>query len=622
VIPTTANFQAAAAKLPLLPVYRFSIEGYARTFVYRKTGNSGEYPWITSIGDWGVSVSPQDASYTIDDLVVSVIDPAAAVTADLGLYLLETRRCTLQMGFDGLALADYTTIFSGIVNTVTSNADGTWSFTCNDYNRLNQRLVFTEGNSGTVTVATTTFNATDAYTIITEVATTNPITGVVTTTAAATYASVGPTGPVGVVTTTSGGTTTTVTTTSRVITGLGGGPFTVYETVTVITGFNTQQTITETFTNSNLYCTVTVTTVTDQVQNSVTSTVTVTNTVGGTVGTVITNDNATISSTNPCILNGHPLDMLLEILQDEIGYADSDINLTQIEAFRDTVFTGVEFYFVITGSVDAKDFIENQLLKPLGGYLFSNYLGQLCVGFAQPLSGGLTAVGGINPTNLTTLPALNVATLINVVSMRFDKNDDGVAVSTINSTGYLSQADNFYIPSIADITDLSGEVAQELVTGAGAVQGQVIIESDGMRSGFQGFLLAKMISNAIFAKYGAYNPTLQAECFMSRNGLLMATEIGEFLTLTHPLLPNRKAGVMGITNQLFQVTGRSYSFDSMMVTFTLEDASGVAAFGGRKIAPTGEAAFTAASSGDQATYLFMSNPSGKQSTGVTAGTLG
>lgn len=626
-IATTSNFNAAAAKLPATPVYRFSVDGYSKVFVWRKTGRSGELAWISSIGDWSVSVDPLNGSYSIDDLVVTVLNIAAAVTNDLSLLLLEQRFCTLQMGFDGLALEDYCTLFQGIVNTVTSNADGSYSFTCNDYNRLNQRVIYVFGDDGTNTVTTTTYSGSNTYTTVTETYTTDVVTGIVTPTAAITYSSSGSSGPTGTVVS---GDTTTVTT-SRSVT-VGGSTFTVYETVaTTITG-NVRTVVTTTYGGILLYGNVAVTTQTQQSTGLSTVSLDITYTTTGAVGTSTISDNALITSNNPKHLIGHPLDMLLEILRVEIGLADSDINITQIESFRDTVFSGTEFEFFITGSIDAKDFMENQLLKPLAGYLYINALGQVCVGFAQPLPGSVVPVGALTPDNITELPTMSAHDLINVVTMRFDKDDFNISTAA-SSSGYLAQANTFYAPTIEDFPSLSTAVATEMVSGSGAVQGQLIIESDGMRSGFQGFVMSKMISNSLFALYGAYNPTLEVTSHWYPSFTL---ELTEFATLTHPLLPNRVTGAMGVTGQLFKIVKRSYNFTDMLVTFTLEDASGIAVFTAHRIAPTHDsdsvggimpfgdpmADYPVARPLQRARYIFMSDPTGKQASGDLAARLG
>jgi hypothetical protein len=625
-IQTTANFDAAAALTPSKPVYRFSITDYAKVFVWRKTGRAGELTWIESIGDWGVSVDPMNGSYSIDDLVVTVLDLGAAITGDLGLLLLEQRFCTLQMGFDGLALADYCTLFSGIVDTVTPNPDGSYAFTCNDYNRLNQRVIYVYGDDGVATTTTTTYSGSNPYTIVTETYTTDPVTGIVTPAAVVTYSGSGPAPVTG--TFVSGSTTTVVT--SRNIT-TGGSTITVYESVATTIAGNVTTIVTTTYGGQLLYASVAVTTQTQQATGLNSVSLVITYDENGSLGVSTVSDSAFITSTNPKHLVGHPLDILLDILQVEVGLADSDINLTQIEAYRDTVFSGTEFEFFITGSVDAKDFMEAQLLKPLGGYLYPNAMGQVCVGFAQPLAGSVSSIAALTPANIPDLPTITAHDLINVVTMRFDKDDFNISTDP-NSSGYLSQANTFYAPTIEDLPDLSQAVATELVSGSGAVQGQIILESDGMRSGFQGFVLAKVISNSLFKLYGAYNPTLQVTAFWNP---CFAVELAEYITLTHPLLPNRKTGTMGITNQLFKVIKRSYAFDSMIVTFTLEDASGIAVFQAKRIAPTLDAAstgggtssdpmhpYSTASATQQARYVYMSDVNSKQANGDDAARLG
>jgi hypothetical protein len=630
-IATTANFQAAAALKPSKPVFRFSVAGYSKVFVWRKTGRTGELAWITAMGDWGVSVDPMQGSYSIDDLVVTVLDIGAGVTSDLSMFLLEQRFCTLQMGFDGLALSDYCTLFQGIVDTVTNNPDGTYSFTCNDYNRLNQKVIYVYGDDGTVTTTTTTYSGSNPYAIVTETFTTDPVTSVVTPAAVVTYSGSGPSGPARTVVS---GTTTTVIT-SRVVM-VGGSNTTVYESVATTIGSNVTTVVTTTYGGQLLYANVAITTQTQQSTGLATTSVDITYTENGAVGVSTVSDNALITSTNPKHLIGHPLDMLLDILQVEVGLADSDINIAQIQSYRDTVWSGTEFEFFITGSVDAKDFMENQLLKPLGGYLYPNYLGQVCVGFAQPLVGSIASVASMDPTNLSELPTLSVHDLINVLTMRFDKDDFSISTAS-NSTGYLAQSNTFYAPSIVDLPDLSVAVATELVSGSGAVQGQLIIESDGMRSGFQGFLLSQMIASSIFRMYGSYNPTLEVTAFWEPT---FATELGEYVYLTHPLLPNRKTGTIGITNQLFKVIKRSYNFLSMLVTFTLEDASGVALFQAKRIRPAGvvsvssgsppavvitnypQQLYSASTAYEKNRYVYMSDINSNQADGDAAARLG
>lgn len=88
------------------------------------------------------------------------------------------------------------------------------------------------------------------------------------------------------------------------------------------------------------------------------------------------------SSDHPRTLLGHPLDILLAILQDEIGMVDSDIDINKIQQYRDGPFAGLQFSFKLTQAPsDAKTFIEQQIMQELGGYYWFNNLGQFTVNF-------------------------------------------------------------------------------------------------------------------------------------------------------------------------------------------------------------------------------------------------
>lgn len=513
-ISTTDNYKAASKRMPLLPVHLFTIDGYPTTFVWRKTGRVNEKAWITDIGDWGLSVDEQNGSCTIDDLTVSVLDKSGAITSSMKLLMLEGRYCTLTTGFDGLDLADYATLFTGVVNKVQSNPDGTYDIVCNDPNRLVQKIIYLQGDTKTVTVAVTTQ--------------------------------------------TSG----------------------VYTTYTTVTKYDNKGAV--------------LTTSTEQSQS-----------VNGVVGTVTTTDAAGISSDNPHRVVGHPLDVMMDVLQNHVGLADSDINTALIFAYRDQVFAGMEFDFSIQSAPTAKDFIEQQILTPLGGYNYQDNLGRFCVGFMTPLPGTMQSVLALNEKNMTQLPQVSQSDIVNVVTHRFDKDDS-------DSGDYMAERNNIYASIGQDVSDLTGALADAQAAGNSSLQGQVVIESDGMRSGFQGFLLADAVAQSYFNKYGNNNLTLSPETHWPAFVLMP----GEFVTLSHPLLPDRKNGVIGLAPTLFQVNSRKVNFKTLVVSLTLTDASGIQAANAHRITASSYATlYTQASATEKATLAFMTSVVGKQANG-------
>jgi hypothetical protein len=504
----------------------FTIDGYDATFTMGNTGRVGERAWISDVQNWSVSVDELNGTYAIDDLTLTILDINNTLTKELSTLRLAGLRATLRFGVPGVDLANYVTLFAGIATEPQRNKDGTYTFTCQDFNRLTQRLVYLTGDKVTTTTATTT---------------------------------------------------------------LTGNVYTVNSTIVV----------------------------TDKYSGNVLSTTTDTQqTLNGTVGTVVTTDAAAISTDNIRRVVGHPLDILLDIMLDQVGFSEPDVNVDQIISYRDDVLAGVEFDFKIDKAVDAKDFMENQLLKPLGGYMYPDNTGRMCVGFMQPDTGALLPVMDINPYNLVALVDLVPQTLVNVLTMRFDKDDDGISNS---STGYLSESNTFYAPSIADINDLTGQIAVQQAQGSDTVQGQLIIESDGIRSGFQGYLLSKMVANSIFSKYGNYNPSMDPEVFWQSAFRLM---IGDFVTVTHPLLVDRRSGTVGMVAARYQVIKRSYDFSKFTVSLTINDASGIRTYSAHRIAPDGKPAYGAGSDDDHARYIYMAGANGTQINGDAAATLG
>lgn len=450
-ITATPAYLAAYNAHAKQPIYLFEVDGYGRAFSTRPTATPGRSPWIQKIDDHRQAVDVLNASSTLGDLSVTVIDYQRAITGDFAGTVFEGRPCTLKAGFVGLAEADYVTLFSGIVDSVPGDAANTmFTFVCKDRLRLLKQVVYLLGDDG-----------------------------------------------------------------------------------------------------------------------------------------------QPCSEDHPRTILGNPIDILISVLQDEAGFAGGDIDLALLTRYRDEQFGGISFSFKITSPPDAKSFIENEILKPLGGVHFADNLGRYTARFMLPLAGTIVAVATLDASNLLKVPEPEQAELINVLSIRFD--NDG--------SDFRSEA----VELNQDSIDLYGQ------------QGQQVIESQGMRSGFQGFSLATLLGKSVFNRYAAKNPQLDVEVHWGPPALL---ELGDFVYVTHALVPDRKTGTLGITNALFQVDEINRKFHSAVVGLKLADASGLKAYGALRIAPDAQVDYTSASGAQKARYIFMSNPIGKQSNGDNAGTLG
>lgn len=291
---------------------------------------------------------------------------------------------------------------------------------------------------------------------------------------------------------------------------------------------------------------------------------------------------------------GHPLDILIAVLENEFSFVRNvDYNYDRIVSYRDGLFSGAQFTFAINSPPTGLDFIEKEIMAPLGGYLWVNSAGVLTTNFFSPAS--TDAVVSLDPSNLLAIPDISTSDLVNTITFRFD--DDGTGNGKFLSTAIVENAVS---------VNKYGQF------------GARIIESQGMRAGLQGFFLARQTANLIFARYGNKNLKIDG---LSAFWTACVVEPGDFVAVTHPLVPNKATGVRGITAKLFEVINRTLQFSDGIVQLDLIDASAYSGVGTVLIAPDSEADYTFAGT-DKTKYMFLCDDHAKYSNGDDANTLG
>jgi hypothetical protein len=467
----------------------------------------------------------------------------------------------------------------------------------------------------------------------------------------------------------------------------------------------------------------------------------------------IADDGGTTDNNHPRTLNGHPLDILIDVIKNELNRSVLEYNEANILSYRDTVFAGLQFTFKLTSPPAAQDFIEHEIMQPLGGYLFTNALGQLDVHFSGPKIGpsaeggsmvgafvdgtgqiigapfligyGCTLVapvgsnhvqmgmadnffsdnagswyvnvdddttgtrlassagvagtcapwtfsGGINAafpfTNTGAIAPQSVAITaghtitISYVSGTASINGFGLLAGPLGPGGLSAPTSNhpaYYVYSptpvvgnfLIDHSNTIGPPDVDIPTagqadlinqvcfrfdkndnnfGAEIVKvyapsislytqyGQHIVESSGMRSGLQGYILAAQTANLIFQRYGKKNLFFDNSVVVDWSAVVL--EVGDVVAVTNSKIPDRAAGVRGITAKLFEVLDRAYDFEHGHVTLSLLD-TGLNLYKSVYIAPAGEPVYTSASALDKAHYMFMCNNSDVYSNGDPANKL-
>jgi hypothetical protein len=309
-------------------------------------------------------------------------------------------------------------------------------------------------------------------------------------------------------------------------------------------------------------------------------------------------DGQPTDSDHPRTISGNPLDIMLAIFT-LLGLDISEYDNDRIVAYRDTYFAGMNLTFKITSPPQARDWMQKQLMIPLGGILWVNNLGVYTVRFPFPLDGDTDPVMTLTKRDLSVTPVAGQAELINQISFRFDKNDDNSGSSNVDFRSISILEDE-------DSIDKYG------------LFGEHVIDSDGLRSANQGFFWAAFVGRTIFLRYGNKNLMFTGE----GQWKLALLEPFDLVLVSHPLVPDRVNGVFGITDWLLQVMDRTLMFVPNKASIRFVDASHMSRYGRFKFAPDDIPDWTLATSDQKARYMFLSEDTGLMSNGDTAPILG
>jgi len=295
------------------------------------------------------------------------------------------------------------------------------------------------------------------------------------------------------------------------------------------------------------------------------------------------------SDKNPRQLSGHPLDLLLAALQNELGVGQDPaltpiltgvgttsqvmanpywvkyvpghpetlinpnpfIDIPGILALRDGIYGGAHFEFTITTGMQAKSWIEDYILKPLGLVVVIRASGAISlVPVKNPA--GLTPVYSFTDSNVIGIPEVTRDPVVNMLTTRLEP-DDGGPMSA--ARGFQNQ----WFFQENDSINLHKYVYNQQV------------ESTGLRVNYGGYLWSYLLADWLFRSYAFDTPRYKVTSFLSAVGV----EVGDYVTLSHrkvtDLNPQGNGGV-GISNVLCKVMSRQPSYAKGQMQFELLDA--------------------------------------------------
>lgn len=296
------------------------------------------------------------------------------------------------------------------------------------------------------------------------------------------------------------------------------------------------------------------------------------------------------SQDTPTDIQGNPINILLAVLtstgtgsngdydwygsEEGLGISTDYIDVSGIEAVRDSYYPGQshQMRFSITSPEKASDWLQREILKVLNIYPSMDGQGRYGLTPFRPatLTGGSYGQD-LGLDNIIGTPSwdANLSAMINEIEFHYDWDGE-----KFQSVRYEINADSI---------NARGPSAQPLA-----------IKSKGLHSSFVDVdTILDRRTAAVFQRYAIPPAVVKVECFLSR-GL---TEAGDYVNLTHPLLPNFDTGARGLADRRMEVVSRTPDWTRGRVSFELLDVGAQAAGAGDYVAISPVMTITAATSG-------------------------
>ena len=356
-----------------------------------------------------------------------------------------------------------------------------------------------------------------------------------------------------------------------------------------------------------------------------------------------------VSDQNPRYVAGNPIDIILAVLQNELGVGQDPALLTSnyvmqslapiyesqqnyepmpppegwaiytpgqdatlinpnayidvpgLLAFREGEFSGVWFDFVITRPIDGKQFIEEQILKPLGLYWIVRADGRLSLKTMKPPV-EQTPEFAFSAKNIMGIPQTQRQNIINLVTFQLDVQQGGITTAA-RSYGY----------------QVSYEQQTSLQTYRQVFEQQ--IQSTGLRVARGGMMLSRLAADRTFRRHAFATPTYKLTAQLAT----VPVELGDYVWLSHPKILDLKTGKLGLNNVVCEVVDRQPNYSHATVDFTLLDTRFI------NISPPYQIASAAANippwdeatPQEQAQYMYISSAAmgGENSDGTPGNTI-
>jgi hypothetical protein len=259
----------------------------------------------------------------------------------------------------------------------------------------------------------------------------------------------------------------------------------------------------------------------------------------------------------PVTLTGNPVTLALQILTSTgagtngaydvlaaangLAVPQALVDIAGLESLRDAEFAGQVYDFKLAGTEDGKTFIEREFWRTLN-----------CVP-------SLKQDGKYSAKRLKPAPDPGTVT--------FTLTEDDIISWRWRGGGRLivNQADFRYDWNLTDNPDSWGK--RQLYTSGKNNGGSydrygakpaIVIESKGIKTASGGQTILDDRAAQLFKRFADPPPILELHCFYGKNN----AELGDYVKITHSKIYNHRAGLRGLTAEVFEVVDLRPQFGS------------------------------------------------------------
>ena len=260
------------------------------------------------------------------------------------------------------------------------------------------------------------------------------------------------------------------------------------------------------------------------------------------------------------------------------------LDVPGITALRDGMFSGDWFEFKVTSPQQARSWLEDQILKPLGLVMVVASAGQLSL---KPMKNPVNQAAAFTFTqrNIVGIPQVSLAPIVNALAYRLEVDDQ-----TTNTSART------YNRTVTMLQQASYNLFRYLYNHQ--------VEATGLRTARGGALRAFLLGDQLFRRYGFATPVYQIVTHLAA----LQPELKDWVSLTHPQVPDYIGGGRGVQNVPCEVIGRSPDYANAQMRFTLLDMRRASTTTPYEVAP--QAAwippYSQATPDQQQTYFFIS----------------